>query len=418
VIDGAGGTIWFVLQQLPPMDQLSATLAGIAALTLVVAGIAGAIAFPYRWYVHERVPAGLPVLVGLSVVATTIGTTGWLGQVIAGNDQLFSPLAILLNLAVFVVAGGGALFGVSVGDRLAKRIAVPVRSNGVGSIGGSLVKSVGRVVTVELPEAIDDVTGYDSVGAETKAALAGERFDFPRRITVAELRERLTQRIKTDFAVGHVDVELAEDGTVEYLAVGSRAAGIGPTLPPETAAVAIQADPAFAASAGDLVQVWTRDPPERVVTAELRGVADDVVTLAVDAGDVDKLDDRTRYSLITLPVQDRPDREFASLLRAADETMGTVTVAAGSDLDGAALAAIDVAIVAIADADGHLDALPRRERTLAVGDELYAIATPESLRKLELAAAAEPSTSPETDGKTPSSVDPDAGAIDRPYEDD
>lgn len=32
--------------------------------------------------------------------------------------------------------------------------------------------------------------------------------------------------------VADVDIELAEDGSVEYLALGSRAAGIGPTLPP------------------------------------------------------------------------------------------------------------------------------------------------------------------------------------------
>ena len=408
----AVGRSTLVLQDLPPMAELSATLAGVAALTLVVAGLAAAVAFPYRWYVRERIPAGLPVLVGLTIVATSIGTTGWLGQVIAGNDRLFSPVAILANIGVFVVAGVGALLGVSVGDRVARRVALPHAATGVGAVGGTLVKSVGRVVTVELPEEIDDVVGYDPVDPATKAALAGKRFDFPRRITVADLRARLTQRIKADFAVGHVDMELSDDGTVDYLAVGSREAGLGPTLPPETEAVAVRADPAFAASAGDLVQVWTDDPPERVLTAELRGVADDVVTLAVDAADVDDLDDRTTYKLVTLPVVDRPDREFASLLRAADETMGTATVATGSDLDGATLASVDANVVAIASGDGALETLPRSARQLAVGDQLYAIGTPEVLRKLELAAASPASADAGSDDVLAAQGDGDGGRFD------
>ncbi|MFC7026412.1 hypothetical protein ACFQH8_00440 [Halomicroarcula sp. GCM10025710] len=123
-----------------------------------------------------------------------------------------------------------------------------------------IVQTVGRVTSVKLPEEIDDIVGYDPMPEAIKDDLANRRFLFPRRLTRDELRSRLVSRLKTDYGVGHVDLDLADDGSVTYLAVGSRAAGIGPTLPPSTNAVAIRADPANAASAGDLVQVWETDP--------------------------------------------------------------------------------------------------------------------------------------------------------------
>jgi hypothetical protein len=184
---------------------------------------------------------------------------------------------------------------------------------------------------------------------------------------------------------GDVHLRVDDDGGVGCVAVDSRTAGIGPTLPPSTNAVAIRADPAHAASAGDLVQVWEQAPAKRVLTGELRGVAGDVVTVAIDASDTPKLDPQTQYKLVTLPVQDRSDREFASLLRAADETMGTATVESGSALDGAAVGSLAVAVVAITREDTAPETIPSRNRVLAAGDTIYAIATPDALRRLEQA---------------------------------
>jgi len=129
------------------------------------------------------------------------------------------------------------------------------------------------------------------VTAETRRELAGKTFIFPRRLTVEELEERVAARLKDDYEVGYVDVELARDGTVSYLALGRRTAGVGPTLPPGTAAVAVTADPPNAAAAGDLVQVWRTDGdrPKPVTTAELRAVHDDTVTLSLDEYDAQSL---------------------------------------------------------------------------------------------------------------------------------
>jgi len=246
-----------------------------------------------------------------------------------------------------------------------------------------IVRAVGRQTTVTLPESIEDMPDHDPVAPETRARLEGASFGFPRRLTVDELRSRLVERLTTDYEVGHVDVDLAADGAVEYLALGSRAAGIGPTLPPGQAAVAVRADPASGASPGDLVQVW--DPPERVVTGELRGVAGDVATLAVDDGDAAALDGETDYRLVTLPAQARVDREFAALFRAADETLAVAEVTEGGALAGRTVGSVAAAVVAIRGAEGSVETLPDSARTLVAGETLFLVARPDVLRKLDAA---------------------------------
>ena len=368
------------------VERVTALIAQMGGLTILAATLSAVTAAVYRWYVRELVPRGLSMLVGLSGVAVYLNTSTALGQVIAGSTAPTEVEQALFNMAAFLVAGGGAVVGRRVGDQFGSDVFRGGDLTDVDEDVGRLVKSVGRVIAVELPQDIDDVTGYDPVPAETKSKLAGRTFLFPKRLTLTELRERLIHRLKTDYAVGHVDVELADDGSIEFLGLGSRAAGIGPTLPPATNAVAIRADPAFAASAGDLVQVWETNPMRRVVTAELRGVADETVTVAIDAADTPKLDPTTEYRLVTLPVTDRPDREFASLLRAADETFSSIAVEAGSPLHGLPVGGLDLVVVAVEPEGGQPQTLPEPSYILAPGDIVFAIARPDALRRLERAA--------------------------------
>ena len=383
----------------------------LLAIALLAATPAGAIAVFYRWYVRERIQTGLALLFGLTAVVLVIGATTALSEVILGDDDVLEAGAVLLNLAAFLAGGFGAYGGLRVGDRLGVDLFAATGGRNIDADVSEVVQTVGRVTSVRLPEDIDDIIGYDPMPEETKETLANRRFLFPRRLTKDELRDRLVVRLKTDYGVGHVDVELADDGNVDYLAIGSRAAGIGPTLPPSTNAVAIRADPAHAASAGDLVQVWKRAPATRVLTGELRGVADDVVTVAIDAADTPKLDPDTQYKLVTLPVQDRSDREFASLLRAADETMGTATVEPGSALDGAPVGGLAVSVVAITRDDTAPETIPSRERVLAAGDTIYAIATPDALRRLEQATDGpdETATTAAVADESDDSLDDDGG---------
>ncbi|MFB6202835.1 MAG: hypothetical protein ABEI98_12610 [Halorhabdus sp.] len=411
--------------------QLSATTAvvldaigRIAGLAVLAAAVSGAVAVAFRWYARERVSPLPAVLLGVSVVVVYLNARTALGEVIDGATALSVRVAAF-NVSALAIASLAALVGVAAGDRLARTVLGGPGPVAVDESLGRVVRAVGRVLTVELPATIEDVPGYDPIDPETKATLEGKTFVFPRGLTVEELRQRLVRRLREDYRVGHVDVEIDDDGTVAYLGVGARAAGIGPTLPPESAAMAIRADPAHAASAGDLVQVWSRDPHERLLNAEVRGTAGDVVTVAIDAADASKLDTDERYKLVTLPVDERADRELADLLRAADETLGVVEITDGSPLVGTPVGGLAVTVVAVhaGDPADSVEALPSRDRLLSSGDSVYVVARPDAIRRLD--TAAESKTDPTARSSSPVDAVPDvatdpttADEIDEPVDSD
>ena len=362
---------------------------GLAATMLVVyAGVAilgsGVVATAYRMYFNESVSEGISAIVGVSIVVIYLNTAS-LGTIVGGGElDLLEFDVVLFN----VVALGAATLVTPIGQRIGDRIGRDlVAVSGVKQIEGevsAVVRSVGRVTPLTLPDEIADVESYDPVTDEKKAELAGRTLLFPRGLTVEELRTRLTERLKKDYGVGYVDVDVTEAGTVEYLALGSRAAGIGSTLAPGQVAIAIQADPAFSATPGDSVQVWTDgDDPERVLTAELRATAGDVATIAVDEDDAELVDDGVLYRLVTLPADTRHDRVFASILRGADETMAIVTVAPHSPLDGIEAGSLGAIVIAIESDDGTIDTLPERTRTVSGGETVYVVGRPDVLRRIE-----------------------------------
>ena len=367
------------------LEQATGILAQFVGLAVLAATLAGVAAIVYRWYTRELIPAALGLLVGLSGVAIYLNTAAVLDEIVAGSVELTEAEIALLNILGFLLGIGGAVAGRIAGDRFGTNVLLDTPTRAIEEDVSQIVKTVGRVITVELPDELDDAVGYDPIAPSTRKQLAGTKFVFPRKLTVEELHDRLVSRLKTDYAVGHVDLELAADGSIEHLALGSRAAGIGPTLPPETNAVALRADPAFAASSGDLVQVWETEPMERVLTGELRGVSEDTVTLAINSADTPKIDPTRTYRLVTLPVEDRPGREFASLLRAAQQTASAVTVEAGSPLHGMPVGALSPLIVAVTPDEESPRVLPDPDRVLEPGDLVSAITTSDAFRRLETA---------------------------------
>jgi len=361
-------------------------LTQLLAFGVGAALVSGVAALGYRWYTKLRLPLWLSILLGLSVVALALNTVGVFTDLLSGETGIFSTGRIVFNGLALGIGGVAAPAGRLVGDRIATDVFAVAGARELDVEVSRIVRSVGRITDVTLPEAVDDIEdmeGYDPVSPATKETLAGKTLIFPRRLTVAELEGRLVTRLQDDYDVGHVDVELAADGTVAYLALGSRVTGIGPTLAPGTVAVAVRADPANAASPGDRVQVWrTGEAAERLLTAELRAHADDVATLAVAEEEATRLDANETYRLVTLPAEPQAEREFASLLRAAEETMYVVTVAEGSDLVGVAVESLDVTVVAVKSTDEGIDDLPD-DRTLVPGDAVYVVARPEAYRRLD-----------------------------------
>ena len=359
----------------------------------ILAGVvSGSAAAAYRWYVNDELPEGVAIIFGVSVIALYLNTAS-LGSYVAGEQVgLFDPATAFFNLVALGVATAVSPVGLRAGDVLGRNAAAMAGSRQLQGDVSEVVRSAGRVTSVTLPtaEELKDIDSYDPVPPETKERMSGQTLLFPRRITVEELRERLSTRIKEDYGVGHVDLELSSDATVEYLGLGSRAAGIGPTIAPGTAAIAVRADPPYAATPGDTVQLWIDDEgPKRVATAELRATAGDVATLALDESDAEKIDQSRQYRLVTLPAEPQADREFASLLRNADETMTVATVSAESELVGTPVGDLGPVVAAVRPGSGAVQAIPPRSYALAAGDELYLVGRPDSLRQAERRARGE-----------------------------
>ncbi len=86
---------------------------------------------------------------------------------------------------------------------------------------------------------------------------------------------------------------------------------------------------------------------------------------------------------MTLSADSHPDREFAAMLRRGEETMSVVGFEADSVLVGRPISALDATIIAVRTHGGAGETIPERERSLEVGDALFAIGRPDALRKLE-----------------------------------
>jgi hypothetical protein len=386
ILRSPGGDLLAFVHSLPQ-------IVGLALLSTAVAG-AGAVVF--RWYAHDTVPEGVAVLLGLSAVALVLNTTTILADAIgAGGESVVSVASpaddrFLQTTAVTVASFALAIVGADLGRRLGDRtgnalsVRVPLRG-GLDRDVGQLLKARGRVLRVTLPDEIADIDGYDPVSDDLKESLAGSTLSFPRRLTRNALRTRLIDRLTSDYRLSAVDVEIDAEGTVTYLGVGSRVAGLGTTIAPGQVAVAIRADPPASASPGDVVQVWEGGTdPTQVTDAEFRASAGDIVTLVVDEGAASALDPADRYRLVTLPAESVLDREFAALLRSADETMAAITVEADSILAGLPVSALDVTVLAIR--GEATDALPAPDRVLAPGDVVYAIGRTGALRLADAAA--------------------------------
>ena len=373
-----------VLQSGVTFADPSTAAVNLVVFALLSALTAGGLTVAYRWYFKSLLPEGIAILAGVAGVALYINTAS-LGAVVGqGSVDLFRPGVVVFN----VVALGTATVAAPVGRRLGDEAASGLFSLfGLGELDAevsTMVRSVGRVTSVRLPGDIEDMESYDPVTEATKADLAGKTLVFPRRLTVDDLRSRLVARLKEDYGVGYVDVDLTADGTVDYLALGSRAAGLGPTIAPGTVGVAIRADPPNNAASGDQVQIWsTGETTDRLTSAEIRGVAGETVTLAVDEADAELLSPSESYRLVTMPAEPQADREFATLLRGVDETMGTVTVAADSMLVGETAATVSAAVLAIHPADGVLTALPESDRPFESGDTIHVLGRPDVIRQLE-----------------------------------
>lgn len=365
----------------------------VLAMALLSFGAAAVAGVVYRLVMDAESPLHFPVVAGVGTVGVWMNSAAtiveYVERTVAREPVLLQQMAT--NSAAVLGAAAAALLGAEFGDRTGSRLQGATGATSPATPIGTIVQAVGRFITVTVPDAeeLDDIEGYEPVPAEAKEALGGATFRFPRGLTVEELHARVTDRIRDDYQVGHVDLEIDDSGGITHLAVGSRAAGLGPTLPPRKVATGLATTPAPGASPGDRVRVW-RDADggaERVGPAELRSTGDRVATVVMNERQVAAIDGSGPFHLVTLRSSGRPALEFASLLRAANESLGVVTVGPASVLDGLPVGALSVPVLAVRAHEEGMVPVPPNDAVLSAGDVVYAIGRHDELRRLRAAAS-------------------------------
>lgn len=362
-----------------PLVEAVLRILGLSVLAAVTTGV---VAFAFRARTGQPFPEGATLILGLGVVAIYLNTRLIFIQFVGEAGDPLTPTEAIGNITVFLAAGIASYLGRYGGTKAA----VSDRFS-VGKLHPDLspiVRASGRTITVTVPEEIADIPGYDPVAEETKRALAGRSIDLPRGLTLAEVRRQVVDRLEEEHDIGHVDIDLTPEGTVEYLGVGQRPRGLGPTIPPNAAVVAVRADPPFSAAPGDTVQVWQTDETGEtyIGAGEFRASVGRVATIVLDESAAELIDPTATYRLMTLPATAYPDREFAGLLRRANETMDSITVGANSPLVGQPIGDIKATVIAIRSPTDTVETIPSRDRKVAAAETLFAIGSPETLRRL------------------------------------
>lgn len=354
-------------------------LAGFSAVALVVGIVLAGV---YRWFSRQRITTGATVVVALTVATVPLYIQVIRGESFVGSTSLFHYASAGYVIGVF--AGGAVLaeLGRRIGDYIVCDLygIVPIEADGAGA---DLLRSARLAVAVRIPETVDSIKGYEPIGGETERALAGQRLLFPRRLSTDELERRIETRVEQDFDVDHVHVSLQRDGTVEEFAAGRRPDGLSERLPPGIAAVAIEADPAADASAGDPVELWETgdDRHELAASGVLRGTDGDVVTIALDAEDATAVDPNRRYRLLTRPNADNDARELALLLWNTDTAVTELSVRSGGRFEGEFVSWLPATVLVIDRDDGPV-AFPPENETLQAGDTVYLLGTPAELHEV------------------------------------
>ena len=372
-----------VVLQTAVSEWTETALINILGFALIAGIVTTTVAFGYRAVSTRGAPVGVGTFAGLAVVAGWLNAAGLEQATIIDETPLVHHATATYVLGAVVVSAVAAEIGRRIGDEVARDVFDINRLAATGEIA-SLVRSARLSIAIQLPERIDDAAGYPAVDPSIKRDLAGRTVLVPQISDESALRSRLATRLERDYGLGHVSITVGADGTIERLAIGGTRSRIGSSLPTGTVAMAIRTDPAPTASVGDPIEVWTseEDSSRLAATGMVRATAGDVATITVDADAADRLaDSGSSYRLTTRSEPPNDGDGLCSVLRAADETVRSVTVEDGGTLDNVFVGWLS-GIVLVAVRDGEVIPFPDDNETLRDGDELSVLGTAGELASL------------------------------------
>lgn len=381
----------------------------LGALTGVVpALVAWTLGFVFRYVTGVSVP-------GFGVVVLCVAIAGVQGGLLGLLDPAIyqSPIIVVALVVVMLSSQYAHAKGDSMGATFPRRIGFrQLRENRLSS---DVIERVGRFgqVRVRATGDVGDIEGYPPLPDDLRTAIAEDEWTFPGDLPIPELESRLADRLRTDYDLADVTVEIDARAAATVNAAPPEGS-LSRRVPPGKRAVSVDTLVPTGLSRNDTA-VFTLENEEiggTVLSAKTNGSdhganeetdaqsplaptttgGDGRVTVAVSNGEARRLLDDTPTKLRVESRGTRYEFELIRLLRRAGKRWERVSIRAGSEFDGLTLGAASVratygvAVLAL-ERGGDWTVAPTGTTALEAADDLYVVGDDESIRRFSEAVA-------------------------------
>lgn len=388
-----------------------------ALIGVVPVLVAWAMGFLFKYVTGVTVP-------GLGVAVLAVAIAGANGGLLALNDPSLTASGNQIRLTVaLVVVLMGSFYAHAVGDRLGAQLPrrITLRRITERTLSADVVERAGGrgQVRVQIAGEVDDIEGYPPLPADLRTAIRERTYAFPADLPLAELEDRLVDRLRSEHDLVEVTARLDERAQAR-VAAAPPVGGLSKRVPTGKRAVTVRAPVPAGLTAGDRVAVTgggrTREATVLGVAATAPAAADGEaaegdapaaagttgpvapcvgrVTLGLDREGATALIGADVERLVALSRGTRREFELVSLLRRAGKRFRRLTLRTGGALDGATLgeAAVrdefGVAVLAVRGREsGGWTLVPRGDHPLAAGDALVVVGARDALDRFAEAVA-------------------------------
>jgi hypothetical protein len=373
----------------------------LGALTGVVpALVAWTLGFVFRYVTGVSVPGFGVVVLSVAIAGVQGGLLGLLDPTVVQSPTVIVALVVVMLSSQYAHAKGDKM-----GTTFPRRIGFrQLRDN---RLSNDVIERVGRFgqVRVRATGDVGDIEGHPPLPDDLRTAIAEDEWTFPGDLLIPELESRLADRLRTDYDLADVTVEIDTRATATVNAAPPEGS-LSRRVPAGKRAVSVDTLLPTGLSRNDTV-VFTLEDEEvdgTVLSAKTNGSGasedanaplsptpttsggDGRVTVAVSDEEARRLLDDTPTKLRVESRGTRYEFELIRLLRRAGKRWERVSIRSGSEFDGLTLGAASVratygvAVLAL-ERDGDWTVAPPGTTALEAGDDLYVVGDNESIRR-------------------------------------
>lgn len=410
-----------------PIEVLFGIYLGVLT-GIIPALISGVLGFVFKYFTDVTVPGFAVVVLGLAIAGVNGGFLALSDPTLLRNAS--APVIVIAIIVVLMITLYAHAKGDELGAKFPHRLSLEtLRERTLSSDVVEFVGSRGEV-RVEVSGEVGDIEGYPPLPAAIRTGIREGDWRLPADLPISELESRLAERLRTEFDLSEVTVEIDERGRATVSAAPPLS-GLSKRVPSGRRAVSVQTLVPSGLARGDEVTVVTADkrvegtvlsvgvgsapspseeakassgdspvadggttdgetpPPQPQATAK---GGNGRLTVAVARPEASTLLRAERPRVVVGSRGVRREFELVSLLRRAGRRFRRVAVRAGSTLDGTTLGSAGVrdtygvAVLAVRHPDGWTVA-PRGSERLTGGDEVFIVGSREHLDGFQEAVA-------------------------------